>query len=255
MTNNHVVRIRCCSERPSSLSTGILCPRYPPPWETANLLNQPLPDPALLNTDPPTADNIADDAAKVNLVSPDFKQNPATETSVQDVPSGVPTPGGGRRRRYIDEVEREGFYVWNLAKQYLLHPGVAGGLIGLGMSRSRECGSDISNEMPIAVNVGLVSGAAYKFYNDPYLRRDTRAIVSAVAGALTLLGAEGYAAEKYRETPRGQREADKVKREGAAIYRTAREHILRPGVLGGLLGVCKSTYVVYSCSVPHLFVQ
>lgn len=98
-----------------------------------------------------------------------------------------------------------------------------------------------------AANIGLVSGAAYKFYNDPHLRRDTRAIVAAVAGALTLLGAEGYAAGKYRETPRGQREAEEVKREGAAIYRTAREHILRPGVLGGLLGVCESTYayVVY----------
>ncbi|PIL36066.1 hypothetical protein GSI_01726 [Ganoderma sinense ZZ0214-1] len=179
---------------------------------------RPQPDPALLNTDPPTADNIADDAAKVNIVSPDFKQDPATETSTQDVPSGAPIPSGGRRRRYIDEVEREGFYVGNLAKQYLLHPGVAGGLIGL-------------------INLGLVSGAAYKFYNDPHLRRDTRAIVSAVAGALTLLSAEGYAAEKYRETPRGQREAEKVKREGAAIYRTAREHVLRPGVLGGLLGV------------------
>ncbi|KAI1795497.1 hypothetical protein LXA43DRAFT_970433 [Ganoderma leucocontextum] len=179
---------------------------------------QPHPDPALLNTEPPSADNIADDAAKINLVSSDFKQNPVTETSTQNISSGAPTPGGDRRSRYIDEVEREGFYVWNLAKQYLFHPGVAGGLIGL-------------------VNIGLVSGAAYKFYNDPYLRRDTRAIVSAVAGALTLLGAEGYAAEKYRETPRGQREAKKAKREGAALYRTAREHFLRPGVLGGLLSV------------------
>ncbi len=101
------------------------------------------------------------------------------------------------------------------------------------------------------MNVGLVSGAIYKFYNDPYLRRDTRVIVSAIAGALTLLGAEGYAAEKYRETPRGQREAEKVKREGAAIYRSAREHILRPGVLGGLLGVCKSMCVAYSRIVSH----
>ena len=32
-------------------------------------------------------------------------------------------------------------------------------------------------------------------------------------------------------------EAEKAKKEGAALYRYAREHILRPGVLGGLLGV------------------
>ncbi|TBU47319.1 hypothetical protein BD309DRAFT_952250 [Dichomitus squalens] len=193
---------------------------HPPPWEGPNLLHQPHPDPALLTTEPPSASNIADDAAKVNIVSPDFKRHPATNTSIQDIPSDISTPGGqpSKRRRYRDEVEQEGFYLYNLAKQYILHPAVAGGLLGL-------------------VNIGLISGAAYKFYNDPYLRRDTRAIVSAVAGAFTLLGVEGYAAEKYRETPRGQREAQKAKKEGAALYRTAREYILRPGVLGGLLGV------------------
>ena len=89
------------------------------------------------------------------------------------------------------------------------------------------------------MNIGLVSGTAYTFYTKPHLRRDTRAIASAAAGALTLLGAEGYAAEKYRETPRGQREAEKAKQEGAALYRVAREQILRPGVLGGLLGICE----------------
>ena len=89
----------------------------------------------------------------------------------------------------------------------------------------------------LPVNVGIISGAAYSFYTKPHLRRDTRAIAAAAAGALTLLSAEGYAAEKYRETPRGQREAAKAKKEGAALYRAAREHILRPGVLGGLLGV------------------
>ena len=68
------------------------------------------------------------------------------------------------------------------------------------------------------VNIGLISGAAYAFYTKPQLRRDTRAILSAVAGALTLLTAEGYGAEKYRETPRGQREAEKAKKEGKSLY-------------------------------------
>ena len=89
----------------------------------------------------------------------------------------------------------------------------------------------------ITVNLGLFGGAAYTYYTKPHLRRDARAVASSVAAALTLLSAEGYAAEKYRETPRGQREAEKAKKEGAALYRYAREHILRPGVLGGLLGV------------------
>ena len=90
------------------------------------------------------------------------------------------------------------------------------------------------------MNLGVLGGTAYTFYTKPHLRRDTRAIASTVAAALTLFGAEGFAAEKYRETPRGRREAEKAKKEGAALYRVAREHILRPGVLGGLLGVGES---------------
>ncbi|CDO69192.1 hypothetical protein BN946_scf185042.g94 [Trametes cinnabarina] len=187
------------------------------------LSEQPHPDPALLTTEPPSADNIAEDASKLNIVSPDFKQHPATTTSVQDVPKaatpGAPAGAGeSRPRRYLHEAEEEGSYLWNVAKYYILQPGVAGGLLGL-------------------LNLGLIGGAAYTYYTKPHLRRDTRAIAATVAAALSLLGAEGYAAEKYRETPRGQREAEKAKKEGAALYRVAREHILRPGVLGGLLGV------------------
>lgn len=66
-------------------------------------------------------------------MSPDFKSNPATKTSIQDIPSEAPTTGTpSRRRRYIDEVEQEGFYLLNLVKQYILHPAVAGGIIGIG---------------------------------------------------------------------------------------------------------------------------
>ena len=69
----------------------------------------------------------------MNIVSPDFKRHPATTTSIQDIPSEAPSGGEpSRRRRYIDEVEQEGVYLFNLAKQYVLHPAVAGGLIGLG---------------------------------------------------------------------------------------------------------------------------
>ncbi|KAI0358604.1 hypothetical protein OH77DRAFT_1502450 [Trametes cingulata] len=196
----------------------------PPPSQ------QPHPDPALLTTEPPSADNIAEDAAKLNVVAPDFKKHPATTTSVQDVPADIPAPGApapsgsgeSRPRRYLHEAEQEGFYLWNVAKHYLLQPSVAGGLIGL-------------------LNLGLIGGTAYTYYTKPHLRRDTRAIASTVAAALTLLSAEGYAAEKYRETPAGQREAAKAKKEGAALYRLAREHILRPGVLGGLLGVLNAS--------------
>ncbi|KAH9858872.1 hypothetical protein C2E23DRAFT_800451 [Lenzites betulinus] len=184
------------------------------------LSEQPHPDPGLLTTERPTADNIADDAAKVNIVSSDFKKHPATTTSNQDIPPDLPTPGApkaSKSRRYLKDVEDEGFYLWNVAKYYILRPSVAGGLLGL-------------------LNLGVLGGTAYTFYTKPHLRRDTRAIAATVAAALTVFGAEGFAAEKYSETPRGQREAAKAKKEGAALYRVAREHILRPGVLGGLLG-------------------
>lgn len=236
---SHVVRVRCCSQRSARLSTGICSNRLPPPWEGPNLINQPHPDPALLTTEPPSASNIADDAAKVNVVSSNFKKHPATTTSTQNIPSDVPPSVPSEHRRYLDEVEAEGFYLWSLAKQYVLHPAVGGGLLGLGASRVPcrvlNC---LPEYMRPVVNIGLISGTAYTFYTKPHLRRETRAIVLAVAGALTLLGAEGFAAEKYYETPHGQREAQKAKREGAVIYRHARETLLRPGVLGGLLGVC-----------------
>lgn len=101
---------------------------------------QPHADQALFTTERPTADNIADDAAKLNLVSADFKTNPATVTSEQDVPRpardvrGAPTTTEKRAkgRRYLHEAEEESSYLWHLAQQYILHPAVAGGLMGLG---------------------------------------------------------------------------------------------------------------------------
>lgn len=91
----------------------------------------------------------------------------------------------------------------------------------------------------VVVNVGLLGFASYSLYTKPHLRRDTKLLSSAAAAALALLSAEGYAAEKYRETPAGQEEERRARKEGAALYRVARENLLRPGVLGGLVGVCE----------------
>jgi len=186
---------------------------------------QPHADPSLLNTDPLSADNVADDAAKLNVVS---SSNPATFTSetqitVDDEYDDL-TSGSHKRKleknakKSLNEVEAEGEYLWELTKQYLFRPGIAGGLIGL-------------------LNVGIVAGVGHAYYTQPHLRCDTTAIASTVAGALTLFSLEGYAAEKYRETPRGQAEERRAKQEGAIIYRHAREIVLRPGVLGGLVGL------------------
>lgn len=75
------------------------------------------------------------------------------------------------------------------------------------------------------------------FYTRPHLRRDATALSSTIAGTLALFSAEGYATEKYRQTPRGREEERKAREEGAAIYRHLHTQIMRPGVLGGLVGL------------------
>jgi hypothetical protein len=87
------------------------------------------------------------------------------------------------------------------------------------------------------VNIGLLAGASRAFYINPRYRHDTTAISSTIAATIALLSAEGYAAEQYRKTPRGQEEERRAKEEGSLIYKHIREQILRPGVLGGLVGV------------------
>jgi hypothetical protein len=93
-----------------------------------------------------------------------------------------------------------------------------------------------------SVNIGLLASAGRAFYVNPQYRRDTAIISSTVAATITLLSLEGYAAEKYRNTPQGQEEERCAKAEGALIYKHAREHILRPGVLGGLVGASELPY-------------
>ncbi|KAJ7703316.1 hypothetical protein B0H17DRAFT_1042690 [Mycena rosella] len=162
----------------------------PPPSQ------QPHADPALLNTEPPTASPKIDGTKKVNV---------------------VPMPNRRAHRR-LDETKAEGIYLWESAKHYLFRPGVAGGLIGL-------------------VNIGLMAGAARAFYAQPHYRRDTTVISSTVAATLAILSVEGWAAEAYRKTAAGQEEERRAKEEGALIYRHAREQILRPGTLGGIVGL------------------
>ena len=89
------------------------------------------------------------------------------------------------------------------------------------------------------MNIGLLAGAARAFYVNPGYRRDTKVLSTTAAATFALLGLEGYGAAWYANTPKGQAEAKKAKEEGTLVYRHAREQILRPGVLGGLLGLGK----------------
>ncbi|KAJ7647444.1 hypothetical protein FB45DRAFT_893472 [Roridomyces roridus] len=163
------------------------------------LSEQPHPDPALLNTAEPSAPQYIDGTKKVNVVS------------------GKPRPAG-KAHNHLEETKAEGIYLWQSAKSVLLRPGVAGGLIGI-------------------VNVGLLVGAARAFYVQPNYRRDTTIISTTLAATFALLGLEGYAAEAYLKTAAGQEEERRAKEEGAMIYRQLKERVLRPGVLGGIVGL------------------
>ncbi|KAI0266880.1 hypothetical protein BC834DRAFT_823290 [Gloeopeniophorella convolvens] len=199
---------------------------------------QPQPDPALLTTPSSIGGGApADDTAKVNVVPSDFKENPTTTTS--EFAKRIPSPAfpmdrsKPKTRKRLDEAEAEGQQLWEAVKEAIFRPAVAGGLVGV-------------------VNVGLLAGASYAFYTQPQFRRDAKIVTSAIASVFALLGAEGYAAEIYRTTPEGKEAERKARKEGSLVYRHAREHILRPGVLGGLVGLANVgvlgtiSYLAYS---------
>lgn len=89
------------------------------------------------------------------------------------------------------------------------------------------------------VNIGLLAGAGRAFYAQPHLRQDRTILASTAAAAFALLSVEGYAAEKYRQSPRGHAEEVRARKEGTLLYKHLHEQVLRPGVLGGLVGLCK----------------
>lgn len=141
-----------------------------------------------------------------------------------------------KAKRELDRAEAEGEHLWDVAKEQLLRPGVAGGLIGLSESILRLVPDNIE-QISFAVNVGLIGSASYALYTDPFLRRDTRFLSTLAVSSLAILGIEGFAADKYAQTESGRVEAQRAKAEGAAVWRHTREVVLRPGVLSGIVGV------------------
>ena len=89
----------------------------------------------------------------------------------------------------------------------------------------------------VSVNVGILGYASYALYTNPSLRHSPRALSIGSISLLSLFTIEGIAASHYAQTPTGRSERKRAKKEGAALYRHAREVVLRPGVLGGLVGL------------------
>ncbi|CAE6427924.1 unnamed protein product [Rhizoctonia solani] len=196
---------------------------------------QPRPDPSLLTTEQDVSGgSLPDISRNVNVAPSDFKSNPQTVTSEttpahqgdsDDDDGQGNRPGSAKRRaakerarKGLHDAEEEGLHLWNQFKERILRPSTAGGIIGV-------------------VNVGLLAFIGRELYTKPHLRRDTRSLGMTVAAAGALLGLEGALADAYVKTPAGQKEKERAKKEGAAIYRHTREVVLRPGVLGGLVGL------------------
>ncbi|KAG8864656.1 hypothetical protein FRB96_005161 [Tulasnella sp. 330] len=205
---------------------------------------QPHPDTGLLNTHP-SHTSLPDVDSKVTVVPQSFKEHPVTVTS-----AAAPEPLHAdqqssedefhqaadkasrkkeKAKRKLHEAREEGIekyheakeesiYLWSEAKKRVLQPGVMGGLMGV-------------------VNVGLIGAFGYQLYAYPHTRRDTRFLSASAIAATLLLGAEGYVAENYRQTPRGQAEERRAREEGSYYYNKTKNVILRPGVLGGIVGV------------------
>lgn len=171
--------------------------------------DQPVPDPALLNTTKPTAPGVVDDTAKVSLVSPNFKQNPATTTSTfkppryeQEEPYSSPhhrtKDNKAKAKKLARDAEREAVHWSAVAKELVLRPPVAGGLIGVGECFSLlSIGHSSMYDLDLIVNLGLIGYTGYKFYNEPHLRHDHTFVASTIAGTAVVLGLEGYGAQTF----------------------------------------------------------
>ena len=87
------------------------------------------------------------------------------------------------------------------------------------------------------VNIGLLASVGRIFYLRPHLRRDATATSSALAATVALISIESFAAEKYYQTSRGQEQHRRATKEGTLVFRSIHEQIMRPSVLGGLVGI------------------
>ncbi|BEI81427.1 hypothetical protein CcaverHIS002_0205870 [Cutaneotrichosporon cavernicola] len=123
-----------------------------------------------------------------------------------------------RANAELDEAETAMAAAWAKTKDVVLRPGTLGGLMGV-------------------VNVGLLGGMGYWAYKNRNIPWDRRNVTAAVAGTLALFGVEGFLADSYLDTPDGQAEAERAKREGSRLYLQTKEVILRPNVAGGLVGI------------------
>lgn len=95
---------------------------------------QPHPNPSLLNTNPPTHSTVVDDSLKVNIVGPNFKEHLRSTTSETKMDDSAQDPGSPKvdtPDKSMEKLEEDSEDTWEVTKNHLFRPGVAGGLVGL----------------------------------------------------------------------------------------------------------------------------
>lgn len=138
--------------------------------------DQPHPDPALLNTTKSTASGVADDTAKVGVVSPNFKQNPATTTSTYQPPrydeeeSDSPThhraaKSKAKAKKLARDAEKEAIHWSAVVKELVLRPPVAGGLVGVGKFSLQSSWRTFTDAILQSMSASLVSPATSSIVN------------------------------------------------------------------------------------------
>lgn len=151
-----------------------------------------------------------------------YKEDQArVEKDVKDAANKAEKKGreyAKKARHELDEAETTAAAYWEKTKEVILRPSTLGGLMGV-------------------VNVGLLGGLGLIAYQNKDRPWDQRYVAGAVGGTLALFGMQGLVTESYLQTPEGQAEKERAKREGSKIYLQAKEVILRPGVAGGLVGI------------------
>lgn len=85
------------------------------------------------------------------------------------------------------------------------------------------------------MNVGIISGVGYLAYTKPRLRQDLRVVSGTVAGIFAIVGVEGYISKLYATGV--ESEKPRVASDNARILDLTKKHLLRPGVLGGFVGL------------------
>jgi len=103
------------------------------------------------------------------------------------------------------------------------------------------------------VNIGLLASVGRIFYVRPHLRRDVAAITSAVAAATAIIAVEGVASVRFCPTPQGREQQKKMKKQGATVMHHLHEQIMRPGILGGMIGLGNSHfYALVKSTLSHI---